>query len=229
MQRFLAGDKLKWGGVMRPSRGYSQFPAAGYYYKPRQQMMAKDYRISKRFRANLAEKNYQLGKNFLEKGQLDKALNALGKAVEQNPDHAEAYHELGNIMVMRGQYDLAVTNYKRAIEKNSRFLEAYYDLAEVYLTQGKPKEAIASYEGVLAIDLAYAPAHRGIGDAYLAQGDTEKALYKYGEALGHDAKHPEAHYGWGTLTWLWENKRKPLGPTSRRSLTGLITTRPIIN
>ena len=198
-RRLLAREKLQWGGVMLPSRSSSRFPAAGYYYRPRQQMMPTDYRISKRFKENLAEKNFQLGKNFLEKGEIEKALTALGKAVEQNPDHARAYHKLGNIMAMRGKYQLAISNYKLAIDKDPRFLDAYYDLGDAYLNQGQYRQAINAYEGVLVINPAHPGAYTGIGNAYLALGETEKALYKYGEALKHEPKHPEAHYGLGNV------------------------------
>ncbi|MBI5787920.1 MAG: tetratricopeptide repeat protein [Candidatus Schekmanbacteria bacterium] len=198
LQRMLdTEEKLSWRGVMLPSRSNPNIATPGYYYKPRQEMLGRDYRVSERFKANQSEKNYQLGLGLIAEGQMEKALNAMGKAVEQNPKHTEAFYEIGKIMVSRGQYELAIENFKMALEANPKFKAAHYELGEVYLTQKKPEPAVASFESAIAIDPKYSEAQRGLADAYLAMENPERALYLFDNALQTDPKNAEAYLGLG--------------------------------
>jgi tetratricopeptide (TPR) repeat protein len=65
------------------------------------------------------------GSAFEAKGDHDLAIADYGKAIEINPQDAEAYYNRGIAMLHNGNRDGAITDYTKAIEINPRFADAY--------------------------------------------------------------------------------------------------------
>jgi len=77
---------------------------------------------------------------------LKEADAASRKAVELDPDLAEAHASRGLAISMRKQYDEAVKEFETAIRLNPKLFEAYYFYGRARLAQGKLAEAAQLFE-----------------------------------------------------------------------------------
>ena len=77
---------------------------------------------------------------------LEKAAVAAAKAIELDPELAEAYASLGTALSLRGGHSEAEDAFRTAIRLNSDLFEAHYFYARDSFAQGKLEQAIREYE-----------------------------------------------------------------------------------
>ena len=85
------------------------------------------------------EKGYAAGTS----GNYTDALAAFNKAIELNPQYANAYLNRGNVYCSFGKYNQAIKDYNKAIELNPKDAEAYYNRGVVYSKLGNHNQDIA--------------------------------------------------------------------------------------
>ena len=126
-----------------------------------------------------SEIHYNLGVQAQQSGRIQEALSEYQRALELDPDNADARNALGILLhVSYRRPAEAIEHYQKALEVRPNFSEAKTNLANVYLDQGQYDEAIKLYEQVLN-DMLYATpfiAQGNLGWAYYKKGDTAKAL-----------------------------------------------------
>ncbi len=126
-----------------------------------------------------ADIHYNLGVQAQQNGNVQEALSEFQRAVELDPDNADAQNALGILLHLSfRRHSEAIEHYQKAIEVRPNFSEARTNLANVYLDQGQYDQAIKLYEQVLN-DMMYPTpfiAQGNLGWAYYKKGDTEKAL-----------------------------------------------------
>ena len=79
-------------------------------------------------------------------GKLEEAELSLLKAIEINPDFADAYSNLGNILQDLGKLQEAENFYRKAIEINPDFAEAYSNLGGILRVLNKTIESNECYQ-----------------------------------------------------------------------------------
>src|SRR4030042_768531 len=67
---------------------------------------------------------FEQGIEYYKTGQYDNALSDYNKALEINPNYAEAYYNRGTTYGKKGQYDNAISDFNKALEINPKFTEA---------------------------------------------------------------------------------------------------------
>jgi type IV pilus assembly protein PilF len=126
-----------------------------------------------------SEIRYNLGLQAQQSGNIQEALSEFQRAVETDPDNADAQNALGILLHLSfRRHAEAIEHYNKALEVRPTFSEARTNLANVYLDQGQYDQAIKLYEQVLNDMLYPTPyiAQGNMGWAYYKKGDTEKAL-----------------------------------------------------
>jgi tetratricopeptide (TPR) repeat protein len=126
-----------------------------------------------------AEIYYKLGLQAQENGHIQEALSEYQRAVELDPDYADAHNAMGILLHLSyKRFAEAIRHYEKALEVRPTFSEARTNMANVYLDQGQYEQAIKLYEQVLNDMLYPTPfiAQGNMGWAYYKKGDTEKAL-----------------------------------------------------
>ncbi|HET9480554.1 MAG TPA: protein kinase, partial [Candidatus Polarisedimenticolia bacterium] len=83
---------------------------------------------------------------------LREADTASRKAVEIDPNDAEAHASRGLALSLIAKYDEADTEFRRAIELNPRLYEAHYFYARALFAQGRHEEAATQYEEACRIN-----------------------------------------------------------------------------
>lgn len=105
-------------------------------------------------------KNYQvwvqLGNDYFDTEQPQKAVNAYGKALEIDPNHQNTANVLTDQGVMyrkMGLFDKAVDNFERASKLDPGHAQSLFNLGVVYANDLKQNDkAIAAWQRYLAID-----------------------------------------------------------------------------
>ena len=73
------------------------------------------------------------GLAYGEKGDYERAIEALTKAIELNPNYAIAYYNRGLACGEKGDYERAIKNYSTAIDLQPDLAEAHYNRGEAWL------------------------------------------------------------------------------------------------
>jgi tetratricopeptide (TPR) repeat protein len=164
---------------------------------------------------NLAQqfpKNYNvyllLGSAYRAKDEVDKAMESYKKAIEINPNFAEAYLGVGAVYFAIGQINEAIKSFKKAIEINPSHMAAYFNLAAIYKYNGQIDEAIASYEKTVEINPGFVSTYVCLGDLYLEKGDRAKAIKAYKKVIELDPESELAIYAKDAIEAAKKNSDK---------------------
>jgi Flp pilus assembly protein TadD len=146
----------------------------------------------------------QRGVAYIKNERWEDAKTHLTKALELQPDSAEAAYYLGVASEKTGDRKGAEEAYKRALKSDPALAEAALNLAAIYLEEpARPDEAIAALKPALAKAADPSPLHQNLAYAYglkkdvanaskhyeaaLAKGDSAQVRFAYGAML-FDAK-----------------------------------------
>ena len=88
-------------------------------------------------------------------GKLDKAQEEFIKALEIDPEYADAHYNLGLLFHRQGELDEAVNHYKKAILHGGNNPRPHNNLGVAYATMGKTREAEEEYQKALKIDPSF--------------------------------------------------------------------------
>ncbi len=144
-----------------------------------------------------ARDHVELGMDYHDQGELAQAVAEFEKAVELDPNDAEAYRNLGTAYGEQGKWDDSAAAYEQAIEVNPDFGEAYADMAGAYFYIGKLAEATAAGEKGIELAPDYATAYNNLGIIYGSQGQIDAALALFEQAIELDPNDANAHYNLG--------------------------------
>src|SRR3990172_5870444 len=111
---------------------------------------AKGEKEKKQVEAKITDKERLFqAKEWFEKGydydinkEYDNAIEAYTKAIQLDPNYAEAHYNRGLSYSSKGQYDKAVEDYSRAIIINPNYTDAYYRRGRTYYSKVQYDKAI---------------------------------------------------------------------------------------
>jgi len=95
----------------------------------------------------------QLGNDYFDTGQPQKAISAYGKALELKPNDPNVLTDQGVMFKQTGAFDKAVANFERAQQIDPNHLQSLYNLGVVYADDLKqPDKAIKAWSRYLQLD-----------------------------------------------------------------------------
>ena len=94
--------------------------------------------------------HFNRGLAYYNRGQLEQSIAEYQKAIQINPNFAQARNNLGNVYYNQSKLEEAVVEYQGAITINPNYAKAHYNLGVVYHQQGKLEEAIVQYQQAMA-------------------------------------------------------------------------------
>ena len=123
------------------------------------------------------------------RGDYDKAIECYKKAIELNPDYADAYGGIGTTYCKKDCYDKAIECYKIAIELESDFADAntYNNMGIAYRKKGYRDKAIEYYEKAIELNPNYENAYHNmrIVHEYLGEEDKANDCFQKASILKH--------------------------------------------
>jgi tetratricopeptide (TPR) repeat protein len=112
----------------------------------------------------------------------DDAINNIKKALEIDPEMADAHYYLGVIYASKNMYEEAIAENKKVLVVNPDYANAHFNLGTIYHMQDLLDKAIDEYETTISID-------RGFADAYYNKGKVLEAMGKKADARNEFEKY----------------------------------------
>jgi len=146
---------------------------------------------------------------------LREADSASRKALELDPELAEAHASRGLAVSLNQRYDEAQREFEAAISLNSNLFEAYYFYGRALFSQGKMTEAARLFEHASRVNPDDYQSPALLSPVYMSLGRKADAEANYRRALQIIEKHVDLHpddaralyFGAGALCQLGERKR----------------------
>ncbi len=117
---------------------------------------------------NSGWKRYRLGAALLAAGDKSRAVQTLGKALEQFPDAAQIRLCLANALLSQDRYTEAITEFQEAAKMLSNAYEVEHGLGVAYAGLRQWKEAEQHLRRSIDLNRDFAPAYSVLIDAILS-------------------------------------------------------------
>lgn len=132
-------------------------------------------------------------------GRTDEAMTYYRRAIEVDPDYADAHYNLAILLQTKGNTDEAIHHYRSALELDPHFVEVHNNLGNALRSKGNIEEATAHYRKALEFDPNYIEAYNNLASALKTQGREDEATEYYRRSIQIDPNFFEAHYNLATL------------------------------
>ncbi len=149
--------------------------------------LRKDYLLPK---IKLIDAYIQLGNQFLEKGETDKAAEQYGTAMKiiklYSPDtenNVLYYLSAGKIMYNLKEAEKAIEYYRKAVNLFPYNSDSLYELGRAYILAKRYDDAIKQFDKIIRIEPDYGRAYLGMGIALWKKGKKDKAVEYFQKAL----------------------------------------------
>ncbi|MBI4333278.1 MAG: tetratricopeptide repeat protein [Chloroflexi bacterium] len=136
---------------------------------------------------------FKLGGHYLDRGDLDPAINAFTRVIELEPDNARAYDRRGIAYGRKYYYDEAIRDFDQAIRIDPTYAGAYNNRGLSYYKLSRFAEALADYDRAIELssDIGVFYANRGL--AHHHRGEFDRAIADYSRAIELDPVAAEAY------------------------------------
>jgi tetratricopeptide (TPR) repeat protein len=138
-----------------------------------------------------------LGVTLMKQGEEKEAWAHYIRALEINPNYADAQYNLGALLVRQGKDQEAMVQLAKTLRIRPGHAEAHHDLGVLLTKQGKIQEAIHHYTEAMRAKADYAEAYRNLGIALVSQGREKEAVPHFRKALEINPKDYIAHNNLG--------------------------------
>jgi tetratricopeptide (TPR) repeat protein len=125
------------------------------------------------------------------------ALFHFKRAVEVDPNSADAYDNLGVVYARLGQWPNAIAAYRKAIEIDPDYANAHFNMGLAHCNLEQWPDAIAAYKKAVASSVFFPRAYCNMGYVYCELKQYENAIATYKKAVSLYPEHAAAHFGMG--------------------------------
>lgn len=149
------------------------------------------------------------GRVLQNENKLDEAISSFSKAVNRNPEFAQAYQLRANAFKELGDYPAALEDYTQAL---SLVPDAYWFNRRglAYEEMNDFKKAAADYTRALELNPKWAVAYNNRGFARFHLKDYSAAKDDFETAIKLDPSAPTPYVNLAGLYWTWKKDRKAM-------------------
>lgn len=135
-----------------------------------------------------------LGFLAFQRGEHERAVDLISRALALNQANAHAHQNLGNAYQALGEREQASACFRKAIELKPDLIEAHYNLGIAYRDLGRRDEAAVCFKEVLRLRPDFAAAHYCLGHLFYDEDRLEEAASCFRQALSLRPEYPEARW-----------------------------------
>ncbi len=160
-------------------------------------------------------------------GKNAEALKAIDKAIECDPNFAEAYNKKGDVLFKLGRIKEALDCYLKSHELNPNIQNNYFDLGRSYLMLGDYTNAIQNFTTAYQMKKQY-EIHAFIGKIYYEQNDLKNAEDSFKNVLAENDHQTMACFYMGMIELQKGNADQARGQFNKviEKYARLIRTKP---
>ena len=155
---------------------------------------------------------YLLSHCYVEKNQLDDALEALHEAVRLMGDKTtyRTHFQLGTLYYRLGEFDRAVDAYRRAIHLFPQDFEPHADLGTALMELGHLEEAERAYRQAILFNMNHPELYHNLGVLKLKQGDRQEAFKAFQMGVKKGSRNIHTYWALGRLYWRGDQRQQAL-------------------
>ncbi len=127
------------------------------------------------------------------KGQYESAILDFTRALEKNPEYAEAYFNRALVHAAIGHEQQAVSDFTEAIRQKPRFTESYTNRGFIYIASGQYDQAIDDFSKAIETNPDSAELHFKRSLAYYIKAEFSKAWADVHKVLDLGSPVPEEY------------------------------------
>ena len=153
---------------------------------------------------------------------LAKARAYADRALELDPENADAFTGSSIALTMEGRYEEAVAGARRAVKLAPGSADAAHFASFVLASAGYVKEAVAESKKAMALNPYYPPYYLGnLGYAHRLAGQVEEAITAF---KAYDAHVPGSGFGLADLAILYQQSGR--SDEAKQMAERLLSARP---
>lgn len=126
--------------------------------------------------------------------ELRESLEDYNKAIELNPENADAYNIRGYIYSDLFEDEAALKDFHKAIELNPKYVDAYLNRANIYSKLEQYNAALKDYNKVIKLNPEYVDVYLHRGETYYDLGRYEAALKDFQTYMDFNPNYPRTSY-----------------------------------
>jgi len=134
------------------------------------------------------------GKNYFDRGEAEKAVGVLEKALALNPSHPDAHLNLANAYLLANQPDKALAQAQEVLKQDPNNAAAQYVAGCACLRLGQAESAAKYLQAAKDIDRTINTVTFQLGRAHQQLGQFDDAINDFQEVIKFEPEHPAAHY-----------------------------------
>ncbi len=141
------------------------------------------YREAVRADPSFPSARYNLGRSYLEQGDVTRGIAEVQEAIRLYPKFAEAHETLGLAYIEQNQWDAAIRHLKLALEVKPELTIGRNHLGRLYMAQGRLEAAIGEFRKLVTQHPELAEARHNLAVAYARHQQPEQALRQFRAAI----------------------------------------------
>lgn len=123
-----------------------------------------------------------LGRTYARLGEYDRAVDALKRAMEQNPSDPDTYAGLGDALLWTGDIEASIQNLETAEQLDPKLsTEDLFNLGTAYFLVGRNQEAVRTFERTIARNDSTAFIHAMLAAIHAEAGREDEAARERAE------------------------------------------------
>jgi tetratricopeptide (TPR) repeat protein len=208
----LAGALLAQGKVEQAREEYR----ACLRYKPQPNVAGQAHQAIAQINEKIGV-DQTLPADVTPESQYDLAISQFTKAIEADPENAQAYSDRGNAYGAQGQYAKAIADLNKALEIDPDNALAYFNRGNAYGDQGQYDRAISDFNKAIEMNPSDEDAYNYREAAYRAKARSYLAVSDYTRAIETNPKDVSAYIGRG-IAYSAEEKYERAIPDFSKAL-----------
>jgi tetratricopeptide (TPR) repeat protein/GT2 family glycosyltransferase len=134
-----------------------------------------------------------------QKGQYDRAVELINKAIKQNGSVAQYHNTLGIALEALGKFQEAIFAYQQAVSIKNDYAEAYHNMAIAFQSLGNYAVAVEECKKAVSLKPDYAKAYNTMAFSLEKQNLDGPAVENYKQAIRLEPNYVEAYNHLGVV------------------------------
>jgi tetratricopeptide (TPR) repeat protein len=139
------------------------------------------------------------GARLQQEGEWEAAIEEYTRAIETDPEYADAYMRRGDLWFSLGEHVKAIVDFSRVIEINPLLADAFIRRGIARMESGDCGPALADFDRAIELDPFSVRAYNCRGELLAGEDDLTGALDSYSQAIRVDPANALAFYNRGLI------------------------------